>query len=52
MASARRARTGALVSCEEVCCNCGNDIGPHHLCIDCLGVMSGVVCQEQEGSVK
>lgn len=23
-------------ACEVTCVNCGNDIGPHHLCSDCL----------------
>jgi hypothetical protein len=23
-------------NCEETCINCGNDLGPHHLCSDCL----------------
>jgi hypothetical protein len=23
-------------SCQETCVNCGNDLGPHHLCSDCL----------------
>lgn len=38
------------MSCEETCCNCGNDIGPHHLCTDCLEVMSGVVHESEESS--
>jgi len=29
------------MTCEETCCNCGDDIGPHHLCTDCLEVLSG-----------
>ena len=23
-------------ACQETCVNCGNDLGPHHLCSDCL----------------
>ena len=38
-------------SCEVGCCNCGNDIGPHHLCTDCLEEMSlGLVREVQEGA--
>jgi len=33
-------------ACEVACCNCGNDIVPHHLCTDCLEEMSGVVHEE------
>lgn len=28
------------VTCDEMCCNCGNDIGPHHLCTDCLATVA------------
>jgi ribosomal protein L32 len=34
------------MSCEETCCNCGNDIGPHHLCTDCLEDISRAVVHE------
>jgi hypothetical protein len=40
-ASALKARdwkdaTDLVVTCEVTCVNCGDDIGPHHLCTDCL----------------
>lgn len=35
-------------TCSEVCANCGNDLGPHHICTECLEVMSGVVYESEE----
>lgn len=39
------------MSCDETCINCGDDIGPHHLCTDCLEVISGVVGEDSQGHV-
>jgi DNA-cytosine methyltransferase len=43
-ASALKARdwkdaTDLVVTCEVACVNCGNDIGPHHVCTDCLSMI-------------
>jgi hypothetical protein len=32
---------GYKENCEESCVNCGDDIGPHHLCTDCLEKIEG-----------
>jgi hypothetical protein len=36
--------------CEETCIQCGNDIGPHHLCTDCLeGMSNGCLHEAPQG---
>jgi hypothetical protein len=30
-----------MSNCEETCIGCGDDIGIHHLCTDCLEELDG-----------
>jgi DNA (cytosine-5)-methyltransferase 1 len=38
--------TDLIVTCEVACVNCGNDIGPHHVCTDCLQTIGEPVLEE------